>query len=171
MKAKTTTVTETGRAKLDQRAARTRHPSTRPRSGAACPPKRPDGAAGPRRAAGARAGAPAPLDAYLLGAVIAVLTLLGLVMVLSASSVTALHVDGSSWTYFGKQAVWTVLGVVALVITTRVPYHLWRRFVPTLLLVSFGLMVLVLVPSIGDEVNGARAWFSFGPSGSSRPSS
>ena len=96
---------------------------------------------------------------------IAVLTLLGLVMVLSASSVTALHVEGSSWTYFRKQALWTVLGAAALVITTRVPYHHWRRFVPTLLLVSFSLMVVVLIPSIGNEVNGARAWFSFGPIG------
>ena len=165
MKAKTTTVMDTGRAKLDQRAARTRHPSTRPRTARPAPPKLARRLGGPPPRRRRPTSAPAPLDAYLLGAVIAVLTLLGLVMVLSASSVTALHVEGSSWTYFRKQALWTVLGAAALVITTRVPYHHWRRFVPTLLLVASSLMVSVLIPSIGNEVNGARAWFSFGPIG------
>ena len=73
-------------------------------------------------------------------------------MVLSASSVLALHTDGSAWTYFTKQAVWAVLGVGALLITAKFPYHVWRPLIPVALLGSFALMVVVLMPGIGVSV-------------------
>ena len=38
--------------------------------------------------------------------------------------------DGSAWTYFRRQAMWTVLGVVALLVACRMPYHFWRPLVP-----------------------------------------
>jgi cell division protein FtsW len=98
---------------------------------------------------------PPPMQFYGLAAIIAILVGLGLVMVLSASSVLALHTDGSAWTYFVKQAVWTVLGIGALLITAKVPYHFWRAD-PGRLVGAFGLMVVVLVPGIGVTVNGAR---------------
>ncbi len=152
MSARTTTVKGAERAAAQQRAAKSRHPTA---------PSRPRGRPGTRR----RRRPPAPISTYLLAVVVAILTLLGLVMVLSASSVTALVVDGSSWTYFRKQALWMALGAVALFVTVRVPYHVWRRFVPGLLAVSMLMMVVVLIPSIGREVNGARSWFSLGPIG------
>ncbi|HKA04576.1 MAG TPA: FtsW/RodA/SpoVE family cell cycle protein, partial [Acidimicrobiales bacterium] len=86
------------------------------------------------------------------------LTLLGLVMVLSASSITALRQNGSSWRYFEKQLVGATLGVAALFVAFRVPYSWWRRLVPLALLGAFGLLVVVLVSGIGIAVNGARAW-------------
>jgi cell division protein FtsW len=95
--------------------------------------------------------------------VIAIMVMLGLVMVLSASSVLALHTAGSTWTYFMKQLLWAALGVVALFITLKVPYHAWRPLIPLLLLGSFGLMFATLVPGIGTEVNGSRAWLRLGP--------
>ncbi len=105
---------------------------------------------------------PPPLQFYGLAVIIAILVGLGLVMVLSASSVLALHTDGSAWTYFLRQAMWTVLGVGALLITAKIPYHFWRPFIPLALIGAFALMVLVLVPGIGVTVNGARAWIRFG---------
>jgi cell division protein FtsW len=86
-------------------------------------------------------------------------------MVLSASSVMAMNRGGSSWVYFRKQLLWAALGTVALLVTARVPYHVWRRFVPLGLVVSFVLLGLVLVPGIGREANGARAWLDIGPFG------
>ena len=105
---------------------------------------------------------PPPLAFYGIAVIIAILVALGLVMVLSASSVMSLHTDGSAWTYFVKQLVWSVLGVAALLVTAKVPYHVWRRLIPLALLGSFALMVLVLVPGIGVSVNGSRAWIHFG---------
>ena len=54
----------------------------------------------------------------LLLAIVVVLNLIGLVMVLSASSVIALHDYGSSWTFFNRQAIWTALGFAALFVDT-----------------------------------------------------
>ncbi|HMK12797.1 MAG TPA: FtsW/RodA/SpoVE family cell cycle protein, partial [Acidimicrobiales bacterium] len=95
-------------------------------------------------------------------AVVVVLNLIGLVMVLSASSVTSLHDYGSSWLYFNRQAMWTVLGFVALFVTMRVDYHVWRKLTPLALLVGFALLVVVLLPGVGLTVNGSRSWLGHG---------
>lgn len=106
---------------------------------------------------------PAPGRFWLLAATATVLALFGLVMVLSATSVKALKDVGDAWAMFRRQAVWSVLGFAAMVIIARVDHHRYRRFVPALLFVSFGLSMAVLLPGVGTEVNGARAWFRAGP--------
>jgi cell division protein FtsW len=125
------------------RRARADHPTARPRR----KPRKP----------------PAPLQYWGILAIITILVAIGLIMVLSASSVMALHQDGSGWVYFEKQVAWAALGVLALAITSRVPYHVWRKLVPVALLGSFSLMVVVLMPGFGRVVNGARAWIAVGP--------
>jgi cell division protein FtsW len=106
---------------------------------------------------------PIPARFPLLLAVVVVLNLFGLVMVLSASSVEALHALGSSWFYFNRQVLWTAVGLVALLVGIKVDYHVWRRLVGPALLVSVGLLVLVLVPGFGTRVNGSLSWFRLGP--------
>jgi len=93
----------------------------------------------------------------------AVLTLLGLVMVLSSSSVMAIHQDSSGWAYFQRQSLWAAIGLVALVVALKVPVTLWRRLVPLALAGSFALMIVTLLA--GRSVNGARAWLDVGPFG------
>ncbi|MET0902200.1 MAG: putative lipid II flippase FtsW [Acidimicrobiales bacterium] len=96
-------------------------------------------------------------------AIIAVLILLGLVMVLSASSVVALDDYGSSWYVLTRQALWVTVGTVACVIVLRVDYHRWRRLAAPALFVSGVLLALVLVPGVGLQVNGASRWLGYGP--------
>jgi cell division protein FtsW len=98
----------------------------------------------------------------LLVASVAVLNVVGSVMVLSASSVASLNDYGSAWYFFERQAVWTAVGVAALMITARVDYHAWRRWVRPLLVVSGVLLVAVLIPGIGVEVAGSRRWIGTG---------
>jgi cell division protein FtsW len=93
---------------------------------------------------------------FLLLAVIVVLNLVGLVMVLSASSVTAHYENGSSWYYFIRQAIWLTIGGVALVLAMQIDYHRWQRWAPHLLVIAIGMLVLVLV--VGVEVNGSKRW-------------
>jgi cell division protein FtsW len=95
--------------------------------------------------------------------VIAVLTLLGLVMVLSASSVQALRDHGSSWYFFNRQLLWVAIGTAAMVATSRVDYRRWRGFAIPLLGVAMVLMLLVLVPGIGISVGGSSRWLGRGP--------
>src|SRR3954454_3644383 len=101
----------------------------------------------------------------LLFVVIVVLNLIGLVMVLSASSVTALHHEGSSYYYFERQLLWLGLGSVAFFVALRLDYHRLRALAVPLLVASIGLLVVVLIPGIGANVNGSSRWIGVGTFG------
>lgn len=108
--------------------------------------------------------APVRTPAFVvLCATVAVLNVVGLVMILSASSVAALSNYGSSWHFFNRQVVWAVGGAVAFAVAARVDYRRWRRLSPWLLLAAAGLLAAVLVPGIGVMVDGSRRWFGAGP--------
>ena len=92
-----------------------------------------------------------------------VLCIVGLVMVLSSSSVEALRTYGSAWVFFERQVMWVALGAVALWLSSRVDYRRWRRLGRLLLVASVGLLVLVLVPGIGISVSGSSRWLGYGP--------
>jgi cell division protein FtsW len=110
-----------------------------------------------RRAAGARSS-----TAILLVATVAVLNVIGVVMVLSASSVASLTDYGSPWYFFLRQLMWTVFGLIAFVFAVRFDYRRWRGLVRPLLVVSVVLLVVVLVPGIGIYVSGSRRWLGAG---------
>jgi cell division protein FtsW len=103
----------------------------------------------------------AQLESNVLVLVTLALTAFGLVMVYSATSARAAVGDGQPMYYLTRQAIFAVLGLVALVVAVRVPYTAWRRSAPTLLVVSLVLLAGVLV--VGAEINGARRWFPLGP--------
>jgi cell division protein FtsW len=96
-------------------------------------------------------------------AIVAILNLLGLVMVLSASSVIALDDYGSSWYVVMRQAMWLAVGTAACVVVLRVDYHRWRPLATPGLAITGLLLALVLVPGVGLEVNGASRWLGYGP--------
>jgi cell division protein FtsW len=95
-------------------------------------------------------------------ALVALLSLIGLVMVLSASSVTALYTNGSPWYQFERQFAWLVLGVVTLFVVQRFDYHRLTRLIPAALVVTGVLMLLVFIPVFGVDVNGASRWLGWG---------
>ena len=98
-----------------------------------------------------------------LAFLVAVFNLLGLVMVLSASSVVALDDYGSSWYFVVRQALWAAVGTVVLVLIARVDYRRWRRWSTPLLVGSLLLLAVVLVPGVGVSANGATRWLGAGP--------
>jgi cell division protein FtsW len=106
---------------------------------------------------------PRPPAYVVLCATVAVLNIVGLVMILSASSVAALSNYGSSWYFFDRQLIWAVGGVIAFVAASSFDYHWWRRAAPWLLTLSVGGLVLVLVPGVGIMVDGSRRWLGAGP--------
>jgi len=98
---------------------------------------------------------------HLLVVVTLGLVAFGLVMVYSASSArAALAADDPAY-YLKRQAAYALFGIVALVVLSRTDYRRLRYLVPPLLLASFALLVAVLV--LGDPVNGAKRWITFGP--------
>jgi len=102
---------------------------------------------------------------HLILAICALLVVLGLVMVLSASSVISLQQDASAYTVFGKQVVFVLVGLVLFWLGLRVPLQRIRAASPAMLWVSLLMLVLVLVPGLGTEINSTRSWFTFGPVG------
>lgn len=118
-----------------------------------------------RRHPTARPVAPArPSSTFVaLLAVVLALNLLGLVMVLSASSVSALDTYGSSWYVALRQGAFSGVGIVACIVVMRVDYHRWRRLARLALVVSGILLALVLVPGLGATANGATRWLGWGP--------
>ncbi|WP_293318966.1 putative lipid II flippase FtsW [Mycobacterium sp.] len=96
---------------------------------------------------------------HLIIAVAGLLTTLGLIMVLSASGVRSYGADGSAWVIFGKQVLWTVIGVIGAYLALRVSVRFVRRVAFTGYVVTVILLVLVLVPGIGNLANGSRKWF------------
>jgi len=100
------------------------------------------------------------LEYHLLVLVTLGLVAFGLVMVYSASSARALlSADAPSY-YLKRQAIYAVMGLVALVILSRFDFHRLRRATQPLLAVTFVLLVAVLV--VGTAVNGARRWIPIG---------
>jgi cell division protein FtsW len=98
-----------------------------------------------------------PLAAYylVLGSTIA-LVVLGLIMVLSSSSVESLRKLHSSYTIFGKQAMFAAIGLPLAVVAAWVPPRVWKTLAWPLLLVGVGALLLVL--AMGQTVQGNRNW-------------
>lgn len=122
----------------------------------------------PRRAGVVRTALTAwlgrPLASFhLVLAVCALLTVIGLVMVLSASAVISLSSQGSSaYTVFFKQVIYVLAGLVLFWIGLRVPLRRIRALSPLGLGGSVLLLVAVLTP-LGSRVNGTQSWFTVGP--------
>lgn len=98
----------------------------------------------------------------VLLAVTAALTLVGLVMVLSASFVQAARNYGSSWYVFNRQLLWTAVGVAVMVVLARIDYRRLRQLAVPLLLITLVLLVLVLIPGVGITSGGSTRWLGVG---------
>ena len=101
------------------------------------------------------------LEARLLTLVTLGLVAFGLVMVYSATSAPAALGGGDPGYYLKKQGVYALAGLILLVVASRVPFRTLRGLAPGLVLTSIGLLVAVLL--LGEPINGARRWLTFGP--------
>jgi cell division protein FtsW len=96
-----------------------------------------------------------------LGISVAALTGIGLVMVLSASSVSAFAQYGSSFTFFKRQLLYAVLGSVLAAATARMPYRVWQRaWVP--LFAGTVMLLLLVLTKLGVQSGGASRWIQVG---------
>lgn len=108
-----------------------------------------------------------PVD-YTLVITILLLLAIGLVMVLSASSPTALSESGNSYKYFAKQLLFAGIGIVAMCMISKIDYRFYQKFYKHAWWIS--LILLVLVLAIGKEVNEAKRWIYVTESLSFQPS-
>ncbi len=91
------------------------------------------------------------------------LTVFGLVMVLSASSVTSLYDNSSPYSLFQRQVLWAVLGAIGFVAANRLDYRWLRPLAVPFLILTVVLLLAVLVPGVGRRINGSSRWLGVGP--------
>ncbi|WP_405893300.1 putative lipid II flippase FtsW [Streptomyces sp. NBC_00104] len=112
-----------------------------------------------------------PLTAYylILGGSL-LITVLGLVMVYSASQITALQKSLPGTFFFRKQFLAAAIGTVLLLVASRMPVKLHRALAYPILAGCVFLMALVQVPGIGQSINGNQNWIAVGGSFQIQPS-
>ncbi|TMQ24998.1 MAG: putative lipid II flippase FtsW [Candidatus Rokuibacteriota bacterium] len=99
---------------------------------------------------------------WLFGVAVMLLSA-GVVMVYSASAVVAADRFGDPYFFLKKQLFWALLGSVGMLVAVRVDYRRLERFVLPALVLAGVLLVLVLIPPIGQAINGTRRWIRLGP--------
>lgn len=94
-------------------------------------------------------------------AVTAILVGFGLLMVYSSSSVTALLEDGDAASYFKKQLLLALVGVVAAAVIAKFDYHTWSRsLINVIWVLTVVLLLLVFTPFAGGDALGANRWIT-----------
>ena len=95
----------------------------------------------------------------------ALLLALGIVMVYSSSiamTEASRHTGYRAWYFLARHAAFVTVGLVAAAAAFQVPMKAWQKLAPYLFIAGAVLLVLVLVPGIGKNVNGSRRWLSLG---------
>ena len=96
-----------------------------------------------------------PFDFTLLITILLLLGI-GLVMVLSASSPSALSETGNSYSFFSKQLIFAVLGIFAMLFISKIDYRFYQKFYKHAWVIAVILLVLVLIT--GKTINGSKRW-------------
>jgi cell division protein FtsW len=104
---------------------------------------------------------PKPSMQYDISLLFSVLFLvgIGIVMVYSASSALALKKFGTSYYFLKKQTIFALLGIVILVISCHIPYHVFRSLTYPLLFLAIMLLFVILISRFGYSAGGAKRWF------------
>ncbi len=110
-----------------------------------------------------------PFD-FILFIDVLILLGMGITMVLSASSPLALSTTSSSYTYVYKQAIAAVLGIIVMLIISKIDYKILSKFYKPIWIISVLGVAAVLIPGIGVSVNGAKRWIIFPVFGRIQPS-
>ncbi len=100
-----------------------------------------------------------PFD-FVLFITVLILLAMGIVMVLSASSPSALAESGNSYAYVSRQVVFAVLGLILMLIISKIDYRIYTKFAKIAYIGS--LIILLIVPIIGSSTKGATRWLDLG---------
>lgn len=120
----------------------------------------------------AQAAAPTGTGHYdwVLLALVAVLVLVGLEVVFSATFALSITEGDHAAHYLILQGQWALLGFGLMYITSRIPYPFWRFLAPLMVVGAVVILLLVLVPGLGVSSYGAARWLKLGPLPAIQPS-
>ena len=101
-------------------------------------------------------------DPVLLISGVALISI-GLIAIASASIEYSDFHFGNPWHHTERHVTYLIMGIIAGGLAFMLPTDLWQRLSPWCLFIAFALLILVLMPGIGREVNGAQRWLPLGP--------
>ena len=96
---------------------------------------------------------------------IILLTLFGLIMIYSASSIWAEYKFNDAFKYFKSQLFFLIIGYIMMFFISKIPADYYLKYSNHILFICLTLLILVLIPGIGTVRNGSRSWFGIGPFG------
>lgn len=102
-----------------------------------------------------------PLEKLLLFTTV-FLSILGLFFIFEASTTESYRLVGHQYHFLKQQSIALLLGLVAIFITSRWPFSFWKKTASLWFIAGIILLVLVLIPGFGIELNGAKRWFMLG---------
>lgn len=100
---------------------------------------------------------------FLLIVLTFILVGIGLVMVYSSSSIFSLINENNDKYYLQKQIMWVGISIIGMFTMMNIPYTFFKKHFVKILLFALLLLVAVLIPGIGQKINGARSWIIIGP--------
>ena len=104
------------------------------------------------------------IDLYLLFGIL-LISLFGIIMVYSSSYIWAEYKFNDAFKYVKNQSLFLIIGFIIMIIVSKIDVKIYYKRSNTILLISFLLLILVLIPGIGTVRNGSRSWFGIGPFG------
>lgn len=90
------------------------------------------------------------------------MVILGLLAVADVSAPQALNMTGDKFYFLKQQLVWSAIGVVVLLIASRIHYSFWEKIATPFFAICLILLLVVLLPSLGFKALGARRWIPLG---------
>ncbi len=99
---------------------------------------------------------------YNLLMTVTILLAVGIVMVFSASSVSAYFKMGDPYYFLKRQLLWGVLGYFTMIFFMNYDYWKLKKYSDIIMLISVCSLGAVLIPGVGIEINDARRWLGFG---------
>lgn len=90
------------------------------------------------------------------------LVVFGLIMIGSASVVSAARDFGDKWFYLKLQASWALMGLIIFFIVSHIDHRKYIKFANLLYVTTIILLIAVLIPGFGVQLQGARRWLNFG---------
>ena len=101
------------------------------------------------------------IDRWLVGIVL-FLSFFGVLMVYDSSVAIAIRDFGNQYYYAREQLKWLGIGIVAMVVLSRIDYHIWYRFALPAIIGVMVLLMAVFIPGFGVRALGAHRWLNFG---------
>lgn len=98
-----------------------------------------------------------------IAVIVSLLVFIGVVMIYSSSGIYALQELGDDLYFLKRHLMFLCLGIVLMGGVMVMDYRDLRKLAKPMMIIALVLLVAVLVPFIGREINGARRWFKFGP--------